>query len=158
MSKQSQTGFTLVEVMVVVGILGILAAIGVPAYQNYVVRAQVSEGIVLAGGWKTAVLDYYANNGTWPAQADLTGSASSVGKYISGISVDSGVIQITYGGPQAHPAIQGAVLTLVPYTNANNDVVWQCGLAPKPAGNIAVGAAPGGTTLAAAQLPAQCTA
>lgn len=155
MSKQSQMGFTLIELMIVVAIIGILSAIAIPAYQNYTVRAQVTEGLNLAGGWKTAIVEYYDNNGAWPSQADLTGTTASVGKYESDISVATGVIQITYGG-QANQSINGAVLTLVPYTNFNGDVLWQCGSAAAPAGTIASGATAGGTTVLPTQLPSAC--
>ncbi len=156
MSQRSQMGFTLIELMIVVAIIGILSALAVPAYQNYTIRAQVTEGLTLAEGWKAAILEYYAYNGAWPSQSDLTGTSQSVGKYETNITVNSGVIQITYGGTQANQAINGAVLTLVPYTNDNDDVLWQCGLAAPPAGTIASGATPGGTTLAAQQLPTAC--
>jgi type IV pilus assembly protein PilA len=156
MSKHSQMGFTLIELMIVVAIIGILAALAVPAYQNYTIRAQVTEGLTLAGGWKAAILEYYANNGAWPSQTDLTGTTPSVGKYETNITVNSGVIQITYGGTQVNQTINGAVLTLVPYTDNNDDVLWQCGLAAPPPGAIASGATPGGTTLAPQQLPTAC--
>jgi len=156
MSKQRTAGFTLIEMMIVVAIIGILSALALPAYQNYTVRGQVSEGLTLAAGWKTAVIEYYAQYGAWPSQSDLTGTVPSVGKYASNISVNSGVIQITYGGDQVNQSISGALLTLVPYTNDNDEVLWQCGLAAAPAGTIAAGAAAGGTTLSAQQLPASC--
>jgi type IV pilus assembly protein PilA len=156
MTKHTQTGFTLIELMIVIAIVGILSAVAIPAYQNYTIRGQVSEGLTLAGGWKAAVLEYYANNGAWPSQTDLSGTTQSVGKYASNITVNSGVIQITYGGNQVNQSINGAVLTLVPYTNDNDDVLWQCGLAAPPAGTIAVGALAGGTTLTPPQLPTAC--
>jgi prepilin-type N-terminal cleavage/methylation domain-containing protein len=153
---RSERGFTLIEMMIVVAIIGILSAIGVPAYLSYTARAQVMEGLSLAGGWKAAIVEYYAANGSWPSQTDLSGTTQSVGVYASNVNVTTGVIQITYAGAQVNQAINGAKLTLVPYTNDNDDVLWQCGLAAAPSGSIASGAVPGGTTLASQYLPTSC--
>jgi type IV pilus assembly protein PilA len=157
MLKQVQKGFTLIELMIVIAIIGILAAIAIPAYQNYTIRAQVTEGLTLADGWKTAIAEYYANVGTMPAAiANLAGTTSSVGKYESGIVVSSGSIVITYGNA-ANAKISGSKLGLIPYTNANNDVLWQCGLAAAPA--TASASLAGGTvttTIVAQYLPTSC--
>jgi type IV pilus assembly protein PilA len=157
MSKPAQRGFTLIEIMIVVGIVGILSALAFPAYQNYMIRAQVTEGLSLADGWKAAIGEYYASYGAWPSQGDLSGTTQSVGKYVSSITVNSGMIQITYGGSQANQNLTG-VLTLVPYTSNNDDILWQCGLAPAPGGIIAVGAVRSdtSTTLTVQQLPSAC--
>ncbi|HFB1203573.1 TPA: pilin, partial [Neisseria gonorrhoeae] len=90
-----QKGFTLIELMIVIAIVGILAAVALPAYQDYTARAQVSEAILLAEGQKSAVTEYYLNNGEWPKDNDSAGvaSASTIkGKYVKSVTVTNGVV------------------------------------------------------------------
>jgi type IV pilus assembly protein PilA len=161
MLKQVQKGFTLIELMIVIAIIGILAAIAIPAYQNYTIRSQVTEGLTLGDGWKTAISEYYANTGNWPTITNLTGTCNSVGKYESSVTVATGgVIQVVYGN-QANVKVSGKTLSIVPYTNSNNDIVWDCGTATMPSTGMTVGssgAATGsaGTTVSAQYLPTSC--
>ncbi|ENY4652974.1 pilin, partial [Neisseria gonorrhoeae] len=90
-----QKGFTLIELMIVIAIVGILAAVALPAYQDYTARAQVSEAILLAEGQKSAVTEYYLNNGKWPKDNGDAGVASASeikGKYVESVTVEKGVV------------------------------------------------------------------
>ena len=157
MLKQVQKGFTLIELMIVIAIIGILAAIAIPAYQNYTIRSQVTEGLTLADGWKTAIAEYYANTGNWPAQGNLTGTSVSTGKYESGVTViTGGVVEITYGG-QANSKLSGEILDIVPYTNANGDVLWRCGKATAPSGTgVSAATSTNNSNVSAQFLPTSC--
>ena len=159
--KAVQKGFTLIELMIVIAIIGILAAIAIPAYQNYTIRSQVTEGLSLADGWKTSISEFYAQNGAMPTGFTSSGGANSIvaaatqGKYVGSITIGTaGQIKVTYSGTQANKNISGSILALSPGLDANNDVIWVCGLAATPTG---VSSAPADTTNIPAQyLPASC--
>ncbi len=141
MSKQK--GFTLIELMIVVAIIGILAAIAIPAYQDYTIRAQVSEGLNLTGACKVAVTEFYQDSGAFPttnADAGLEAAANIMGKYTTQVAVGpGGACAATYGN-DANANIGGAVLTMTPLDNQGS-VSWTCA---------------GDATLVAKWLPAAC--
>ncbi|MBH6429310.1 pilin [Neisseria meningitidis] len=124
-----QKGFTLIELMIVIAIVGILAAVALPAYQDYTARAQVSEAILLAEGQKSAVTEYYLNHGTWPSNNSDAGVASSTdikGKYVKEVKVANGVITATMLSTGVNKEIQGKKLSLWAKRQAGS-VKWFCG-------------------------------
>ncbi len=128
--QESQTGFTLVELMIVVAIIGVLAAIAIPAYQDYTIRAQVSEGLQLAATAKNAISTYYADRGAWPAdnaEAGIAAMNEIVGAYVDQVAVQNNVIAIRYGN-DAHAVISGQGVTLTA-TNNDGSVLWICAAA-----------------------------
>ncbi|HEZ0377776.1 TPA: pilin [Neisseria meningitidis] len=125
-----QKGFTLIELMIVIAIVGILAAVALPAYQDYTARAQVSEAILLAEGQKSAVTEYYLNHGTWPGDNSNAGVASSStikGKYVKEVTVANGVITATMLSSGVNKEIQGKKLSLWA-KRQDGSVKWFCGL------------------------------
>jgi len=157
--KKLQQGFTLIELMIVVAIIGILAAIAIPAYQDYTIRAQVSEGMNLAAAAKTAVAETFLNRGTAPATrtaAGMTATATDTqGKYVASVEVTNGVITVTYGN-EAHANIDTETLTLTPYQSADDSVVWRCGSAPDPGLSLMTGATYAAPTVTDNYLPSAC--
>ncbi|HRC63421.1 MAG TPA: pilin [Dehalococcoidia bacterium] len=161
--KTLQKGFTLIELMIVVAIIGILAAIAIPAYQDYTIRAQVTEGLNLAADLKAAVAENFAGTGAWPANNAAVGiTAVKSGKYVSGVVINTGTIQITFSNVapnQANANLNGLVLGLRPTVSANGDVIWNCGYKAVVGADPASGAAAAnGTTVTAKYLPQTCRA
>ncbi|HGG8326063.1 TPA: pilin [Neisseria meningitidis] len=124
-----QKGFTLIELMIVIAIVGILAAVALPAYQDYTARAQVSEAILLAEGQKSAVTEYYLNHGIWPGGNSSAGVASSSkikGKYVQSVEVKNGVVTATMASSNVNNEIKGKKLSLWA-KRQDGSVKWFCG-------------------------------
>ncbi|ENT0005520.1 prepilin-type N-terminal cleavage/methylation domain-containing protein, partial [Neisseria gonorrhoeae] len=124
-----QKGFTLIELMIVIAIVGILAAVALPAYQDYTARAQVSEAILLAEGQKSAVTEYYLNNGTWPKDNTSAGVASPAeikGKYVKSVTVENGVVTAQMKPSGVNNEIKDKKLSLWG-RRENGSVKWFCG-------------------------------
>ncbi|HEZ2731593.1 pilin [Neisseria meningitidis] len=158
-----QKGFTLIELMIVIAIVGILAAVALPAYQDYTARAQVSEAILLAEGQKSAVTEYYLNHGEWPANNSSAGVATSAdikGKYVAGVKVEKGVITATMASSNVNNEIKDKKLSLWA-KRQNGSVKWFCGQPVQRANanganNDEVNKATGNNEIDTKHLPSTC--
>ncbi|ENW9797671.1 prepilin-type N-terminal cleavage/methylation domain-containing protein [Neisseria gonorrhoeae] len=124
-----QKGFTLIELMIVIAIVGILAAVALPAYQDYTARAQVSEAILLAEGQKSAVTEYYLNHGEWPennTSAGVASSSSIKGKYVEKVEVNNGVVTAQMASSNVNKEIKDKKLSLWA-KREDGSVKWFCG-------------------------------
>ncbi|HGK0123226.1 TPA: pilin [Neisseria gonorrhoeae] len=124
-----QKGFTLIELMIVIAIVGILAAVALPAYQDYTARAQVSEAILLAEGQKSAVTEYYLNNGEWPkdnASAGVASASDIKGKYVKQVEVKNGVVTAQMASSNVNKEIKDKRLSLWA-RRQDGSVKWFCG-------------------------------
>ena len=142
--KRLNSGFTLIELMIVVAIIGILAAVAIPQYQNYTARAQAAEALSLASGAKVAVAEYFNTNGTFPAdntEAGLDDAADISGNYVESVAVSGAAITALFSSTDAHSNLRGGEMTLTAVDNG---------------GSIAFACTSTGSTDITAYLPSSC--
>ncbi len=160
---RTEQGFTLIELMIVVAIIGILAAIAIPAYEDYIVRSKITEGLSLADAAQLAVTDTYDEEGALPTgnsniSYNLPNAASISGHYVQSVSVaaSTGIITIRYNNTLGGiPTANGTMLTLVPVTGGSGAIAWECGKATLQAFGKTQNPS-GQTDIPSIYLPANC--
>ena len=154
-----QTGFTLIELMIVVAIIGILAAIALPAYQDYTIRAQVTESFTITSELKPSIRDYYKDRGRFPSdnqQAGVPLAQHLLGNYVAGIEVVDGAMHVTLGN-YINSHLEGQILTIRPVfvtESPTSPISWVCGRNLAPNGMTAAGE--DRTTVDDKHLPSAC--
>ena len=154
-----QNGFTLIELMIVVAIIGILAAIAIPAYQDYTIRAQVIEAMSLTSGMKGSIDEYFKDRGVFPADNEAAGTPlpeQMIGNYVTEILVEGGAMHVQFGN-YANARIENKILSIRPLIVPGSPltpVSWNCGLREPPNGMQAVGE--NRTTIEPKYVPSAC--
>jgi len=164
--NKHQKGFTLIELMIVVAIIGILASLAVSAYQTYTVRAQVAEAINMGAGAKVPIIDAFNNTGEPPVGRTEAGmsptAADTSGTYVEKVDIVNGRVDVTMGN-RVHAEISTLVISFTPYMTGTGSgtIIWRCGAAPAPAGavlleGVSIKTEYKETTVPARYLPATC--
>ena len=152
-------GFTLIELMIVVAIIGILASIAIPAYQDYTIRAQVVESFSITGELKLSIKDFYKDRGRFPTTNDEAGVPAAehlIGNFVEKVEVVQGAMHVEFGN-YVNATLDGKILTIRPIyvsESPTSPISWTCGYRNPPEGMEAVGE--DRTTLQNKHLPSSC--